>query len=224
SLDATPRVLPEGIRRPGGVHGEHRGGDRHPRLRPRARPPVPRPQALGRAALLRTGGAAGADPRACSPRGPLRGVGARGARLGGLGATSVLDRLLPARERRQRCDRAPGDAVGPDLRRDDPAPRAERDPSCGRQRVHGRGGRSGRLGGAARVRAVIFDLWDTLVEWPVGEAVRMRERMAAIVGVGEDEFLRRWAATYRASQTGPLADAYLALGIPSEEVDAEVAE
>src|SRR5262249_7385832 len=90
--------------------------------------------------------------------------------------------------------------------------------------VHGRGGRSGRLGGAARVRAVIFDLWDTLVEWPVGEAVRMRERMAAIVGVGEDEFLRRWAATYRASQTGPLADAYLALGIPSEQVDAEVAE
>src|SRR5262249_9657983 len=115
-------------------------------------------------------------------------------------------------------------AVGPDLRRDHPAPRAERDPSCGRQRVHGRGGRSGRLGGAARVRAVIFDLWDTLVEWPVGEAVRMRERMAAIGGVGEDEFLRRWAATYRPSQTGPLADAYLALGIPSEQVDAEVAE
>jgi len=74
------------------------------------------------------------------------------------------------------------------------------------------------------VRAVIFDLWDTLVEWPVAEAVRMQERMAALVGVAEDEFRRRWTAIYRASQTGPLADAYLALGVPSERVDAEVAE
>jgi putative hydrolase of the HAD superfamily len=74
------------------------------------------------------------------------------------------------------------------------------------------------------VRAVIFDLWDTLVEWPVGEAARLRERIAALVGVAEEEFGRRWAASYRASQTGPLADAYLALGIPGHEVDAQVAE
>jgi putative hydrolase of the HAD superfamily len=48
--------------------------------------------------------------------------------------------------------------------------------------------------------------------------------MAALVGVGEDEFRRRWTAIYRASQTGPLADAYLALGVPGERVEAEVAE
>ncbi len=36
--------------------------------------------------------------------------------------------------------------------------------------LHDGGGRPDRVGGAARVRAVIFDLWDTLVEWPAGEA------------------------------------------------------
>jgi putative hydrolase of the HAD superfamily len=74
------------------------------------------------------------------------------------------------------------------------------------------------------VRAVIFDLWDTLVEWPVGEAKRLMERMAALVGVGEDEIGRRWASIYRASQTGPLADAFVALGVPDDHVDDQVAE
>ena len=74
------------------------------------------------------------------------------------------------------------------------------------------------------MKAVIFDLWDTLVEWPVGEAGRLRERMAALVGVSDDEFTQRWRDMYRASQTGPLADAYLTLGIPEEHVEAEVAE
>ena len=34
------------------------------------------------------------------------------------------------------------------------------------------------------MRAVIFDLWDTLVEWPVCEANQLMERMAALVGFG----------------------------------------
>jgi putative hydrolase of the HAD superfamily len=74
------------------------------------------------------------------------------------------------------------------------------------------------------VRAVIFDLWDTLVEWPLGEADRLRKRLSPLVDVAEDEFTRRWRAMYRASQTGPLTDAYLALGVPSDRVDAEVAD
>jgi len=75
------------------------------------------------------------------------------------------------------------------------------------------------------MRAVIFDLWDTLVEWPAGEAARMRERMAALVGIpDDDEFMRRWTAIYRVSQTGPLADAYLELGVPHDRVEGEVAE
>ena len=73
------------------------------------------------------------------------------------------------------------------------------------------------------MRAVIFDLWDTLVEWPMDEAARLRERMAALVGVADDEFTQRWSAMYRASQTGPLADAYLTLGVPHDRVEAEVA-
>ncbi len=73
------------------------------------------------------------------------------------------------------------------------------------------------------MRAVIFDLWDTLVEWPAAEAARLRDRIAAIVGVSDEEFGERWHATYRASQIGPLADAYRALGLPEAEVDSHVA-
>ena len=32
------------------------------------------------------------------------------------------------------------------------------------------------VGGAARMRAVIFDLWDTLVDWPVGEGEVLKRR------------------------------------------------
>jgi len=73
------------------------------------------------------------------------------------------------------------------------------------------------------MRAVIFDLWDTLVEWPTAEAAALRQRIAALVAVTDDEFGRRWAESYRSSQTGPLAAAYAGLGVPGEYVDAEVA-
>lgn len=69
---------------------------------------------------------------------------------------------------------------------------------------------------------MIFDLWDTLVEWPVVEAAAIRERIAELVGVGEDEFARRWTSIYRLSQTGPLAEAYRTLGVPDEHVEAQV--
>jgi putative hydrolase of the HAD superfamily len=64
------------------------------------------------------------------------------------------------------------------------------------------------------MRAVIFDLWDTLVEWPVEEADVLKERAAEHAGVDAAEFERRWRAGYRASQTGPLADAFRSLGVP----------
>jgi putative hydrolase of the HAD superfamily len=68
------------------------------------------------------------------------------------------------------------------------------------------------------MKAVVFDLWDTLVEWPVREAEILKARLAALVPLDEDEFERRWRAGYRASQTGPLADAYRALGLAEEHV------
>jgi len=73
------------------------------------------------------------------------------------------------------------------------------------------------------MRAVIFDLWDTLVEWPAADAAVLQQRIAALVGVADDEFGRRWADSYRVSQTGPLAEAYVGLGLPAEHVEAEVA-
>jgi putative hydrolase of the HAD superfamily len=73
------------------------------------------------------------------------------------------------------------------------------------------------------MRAVIFDLWDTLVEWPVEEGRALRDDLARLVQVDADEFERRWRDGYRASQTGPLADAYRALGLPEEHVEMHVA-
>jgi putative hydrolase of the HAD superfamily len=71
---------------------------------------------------------------------------------------------------------------------------------------------------------MIFDLWDTLLDWPQGEAVRLRERLAPLVGVADEEFGRRWTAMFRASQTGPLADAFRGLGVPADQIDAQVEE
>ncbi len=74
------------------------------------------------------------------------------------------------------------------------------------------------------MRAVVFDLWDTLVAWPVAEADVLRQRTATLVGIGEEELGRRWRETYRLSQTGPLAAAYRAIGIPGEHIDARIVE
>jgi putative hydrolase of the HAD superfamily len=72
------------------------------------------------------------------------------------------------------------------------------------------------------VRAVIFDLWDTLVQWPLVEGALLRDRIAELVPLTGDEFETRWHDTYRLSQTGPLADAYLALGLPSEHLSEQI--
>jgi putative hydrolase of the HAD superfamily len=69
---------------------------------------------------------------------------------------------------------------------------------------------------------VIFDLWDTLADWPMAESIRLRNRIAAELGLPEDEFTRRWHGIYRASQTGPLADAFRELGLSERELDAHV--
>jgi putative hydrolase of the HAD superfamily len=72
-------------------------------------------------------------------------------------------------------------------------------------------------------RAVVFDLWDTLVEFPVREADVLKSRLAELAAVDPDEFERRWRDGYRASQTGPLAESYRALGIPDEHVAEHIA-
>jgi len=73
------------------------------------------------------------------------------------------------------------------------------------------------------IRAVVFDLWDTLVEFPAREADVLKARLAEHVAIDAWEFERRWRDGYRASQTGPLADSYRALGVPDEHLAAHVA-
>jgi putative hydrolase of the HAD superfamily len=73
------------------------------------------------------------------------------------------------------------------------------------------------------VKAVVFDLWDTLVEWPAREAEVLKAGLARHAAVEVVEFERRWHDGYRASQTGPLADHYRALGVPEEHIAAHVA-
>ena len=45
------------------------------------------------------------------------------------------------------------------------------------------------------MRAVIFDLWDTLVEWPVEEGNAIKGRIAAHVGGDAGAFEERWHAS-----------------------------
>ena len=74
-----------------------------------------------------------------------------------------------------------------------------------------------------RTRAVVFDLWDTLVDWPVEAARNLTERIAAHFDVDEDAFMQRWHANYHRRETGPLAAAYEALGVPREHIADHVA-
>jgi putative hydrolase of the HAD superfamily len=76
---------------------------------------------------------------------------------------------------------------------------------------------------APPLRAVIFDLWNTLAEWPVDEWAATRPRVAERLGLSWQEFEERWfgdLATMR--ETGPMADALRILGA-SPEVAADVA-
>ncbi len=63
------------------------------------------------------------------------------------------------------------------------------------------------------MRAVIFDLWDTLVEWPAEEGTKLVGALAALAGLPVEEFDQRLRARYRPLQTGPLAPVYRELGI-----------
>jgi putative hydrolase of the HAD superfamily len=73
------------------------------------------------------------------------------------------------------------------------------------------------------VRAVIFDLWDTLVDWPVEEGERLKRDLADEIDVEWREFEHRWRESYRASQTGSLAAVYRELGVAEAHVERHVA-
>ena len=72
------------------------------------------------------------------------------------------------------------------------------------------------------IHAVIFDLWETLVDWPLEEAAVFRRDLAERAGLPLDEVERRMSDHYLVTQTHPLASVYRLLGVPENDVEAHV--
>ena len=73
------------------------------------------------------------------------------------------------------------------------------------------------------MRAVIFDLWDTLVLWPVDSAKALNERIAERLGVEPERFAEAWNAARPARSVGPLLESVREVlgGLGANGVDAE---
>jgi putative hydrolase of the HAD superfamily len=74
---------------------------------------------------------------------------------------------------------------------------------------------TGFAGAGAGYRAVIFDLWETLIDWDEQAARRMVERIDGLVGPG---FRERW---YRSPNryVAPVRDVLAEVGVPEEAMD-----
>ena len=57
-----------------------------------------------------------------------------------------------------------------------------------------------------KYRAVIFDLWQTLVPWSVEASDRFYERMADAIGVDRGRFREAWVDGRQGREIGPIAD------------------
>jgi putative hydrolase of the HAD superfamily len=57
-----------------------------------------------------------------------------------------------------------------------------------------------------KYRAVIFDLWQTLVPWDQGAATRFYDRMAVAAGIDEERFREAWVAEHKDRAVRPIAD------------------
>jgi putative hydrolase of the HAD superfamily len=62
-----------------------------------------------------------------------------------------------------------------------------------------------------KYRAVIFDLWQTLVPWDLEEANRYYDRMADTVGVERERFREVWFAWGPKRETAPMAEILVAI-------------
>ncbi len=76
------------------------------------------------------------------------------------------------------------------------------------------------VGGAARMRAVIFDLWETLIDWDQEAAARMVDRIDALSGPGLSRALVRGAQPLHSR---PCEPCWPRSGVPAEVMD-EVCE
>jgi putative hydrolase of the HAD superfamily len=76
----------------------------------------------------------------------------------------------------------------------------------------------------SRLRAVVFDLWNTIAEWPAETWAQVRPQVAERLGLTVEDFDARWYGDLaHVREMGPIADA-LAVFEPSPEAAAEVME
>jgi putative hydrolase of the HAD superfamily len=75
------------------------------------------------------------------------------------------------------------------------------------------------VGGAQILRAVIFDLWETLVDWDQPAAAVMFEDMASRLGMTTDEFREIWDTRENPRYVGPIREALTTIGIDESAHD-----
>jgi putative hydrolase of the HAD superfamily len=73
------------------------------------------------------------------------------------------------------------------------------------------------------VRAVIFDLWDTLIDWNVEHSRATEVAIADKLGVDPDDFSRRWREGRSEREGGSLAESFRAVGASEDLVPELVA-
>jgi putative hydrolase of the HAD superfamily len=61
-------------------------------------------------------------------------------------------------------------------------------------------------------RAVVFDLWDTLVDFDVEGSLAVQTQMAELLGHDVEKFRQAWNETRATRETGPLAPSLAAFG------------
>lgn len=66
-----------------------------------------------------------------------------------------------------------------------------------------------------RVKAVVFDLWETLIDWDRAANAQLNVDLAAIVG---EAFLERWSGS-KAKYNGPIRVALAEAGVREEHMD-----
>jgi putative hydrolase of the HAD superfamily len=73
--------------------------------------------------------------------------------------------------------------------------------------------------GGAPVRAVIFDLWDTLVDFDVAAGRAFQDRVAERLGRDPDEFAALWLEGRAVRESGTLRNYLLGIGVEEDLVD-----
>jgi hypothetical protein len=70
-----------------------------------------------------------------------------------------------------------------------------------------------------RLRAVVFDLWNTIAKWPHAEWADVRPRVAERLGLSPEEFDERWYGELaQLRETGPIAEVLARFELSPEAV------